>query len=295
MNRRKYLAMCCLSAVSNTFANGGVGGSNVQSVFTQDLSLPELIRQGQRLNDFKQQLDIQTIIQPTSKNLLKNQVLIVAEDPCFDIQKIKITIDDPNIKAIDTFHFLSKTLNKKSSAIVGQCIGTQSLQNIVTFSQNELIKKGFVTTQIVVPEQDMTQGILSFQIVPGRISQIIHQGPQISQIQLNTAFPFKDGDILNIRDLDQALENLKKVSGLEVDIQIEANRESSTAGQSNIVVTTQPYKKVNISLSVDDSGNKSTGQYIGNIGISLNNPLRLNDSLNLNFSHSLDDIQNRRS
>ena len=140
MNRRKYLAMCCLSAVSNTFANGGVGGSNVQSVFTQDLSLPELIRQGQRLNDFKQQLDIQTIIQPTSKNLLKNQVLIVAEDPCFDIQKIKITIDDPNIKAIDTFHFLSKTLNKKSSAIVGQCIGTQSLQNIVTFSQNELIK-----------------------------------------------------------------------------------------------------------------------------------------------------------
>ncbi|WP_180171824.1 ShlB/FhaC/HecB family hemolysin secretion/activation protein [Acinetobacter sp. YH12023] len=295
MSQIKYLAICCLSAVSNAFANGGVDTSNVQSVYPQDLSLPELIRQDQRLADLKQYLDTQTIIQPTERNLLSNQLIIIKEEPCFNIQKIEISTGDSGVKVLDAFSFLMKTLNKKSSAIVGQCIGTQSLQNIVRFAQNELIKKGFVTTQIVVPEQDMTEGILSFQVVPGRISQIIHQGPQISQIQLNTAFPFKDGDILNIRDLDQALENLKKVSGLDVDIQIEANGESSTAGQSNIVVTTQPYKKANLSLSVDDSGNKSTGRYIGNIGVSLNNPLRLNDSLNLNFSHSLDNIHQDRN
>lgn len=296
MKKYFYLSLSCLFVANSGYAaNGGSGNFNTHPVFPEDLSLPELIRQDQRLNDFKQQLDAQTIIQPAASNLLKDQVLIVAEDPCFDIQKIEVTVDDPNIKAMDTFSFVSKTLNKKSNAIVGQCIGTQSLQNVVRFAQNELIKKGFVTSQIVVPEQDMTQGILNFQIVPGRIAEIVHDGQNISKLQLITALPFKEGDILNIRLLDQALENLKKVSGLEVDIRIEAAEEESVAGQSKLLITTLPYKKVNVSLSVDDSGNKTTGQYIGNVGIALNNPARLNDSLNLNFSHSLDDIHQDRN
>lgn len=276
-------------------ANESVRNLSAPPAFPEDLSLPELIRQEQRLKDLKQQLDTQTNIKPKTYNLVKQTSLIIDETPCFDIQRIVLDVEDLNPNTKDTFQFLTKRLNKKNGGIIGKCIGTQSLQNVVRFAQNELIKKGFVTSQIVVPEQDMTQGILTFQLIPGRISQIVHNGSQISKIQFNTAFPFKDGDILNIRDLDQALENLKKVSGLDVDIQIEANGESSTAGQSNIVVTTQPYKKVNIGLSVDDSGNKATGQYIGNVSLSLNNPLRLNDSLNLNFSHSLDDIHQDRN
>lgn len=295
MNKKIYLAMCCLFVVSEGYANWGVGASNVQSVFPSDLSLPELIRHDQRLSDLKQQLDTLAIIKPESSNLMKKQLLIVAEEPCFDIKKIIVKVDDANPKVSDTFSFLTKTLNKESQTIVGQCIGTQSLQNVVRFTQNELIKKGFVTSQIVVPEQDMTQGVLNFQIVPGRIADIVQDGPHISKLQLTTALPFKEGDILNIRLLDQALENLKKVSGLEVDIRIEAVEEGSVAGQSKLLITTLPYKKVNVSLSVDDSGNKATGQYIGNVGIALNNPARLNDSLNLNFSHSLDDIHQDRN
>jgi len=196
MKKRFYLSLSCLFVANSSYAaNGGSGNFNTQPVFPEDLSLPELIRQDQRLNDFKQQLDTQTIIQPAASNLLKDQVLIVAEDPCFDIQKIEVTVDDPNLKAMDTFSFLSKTLNKKSQAIVGQCIGTQSLQNVVRFAQNELIKKGFVTSQIVVHEQDMTQGILNFKIVPGRIAEIVHDGPHISKLQLITALPFKEGDM----------------------------------------------------------------------------------------------------
>ncbi|MEG2359980.1 ShlB/FhaC/HecB family hemolysin secretion/activation protein [Acinetobacter sp.] len=261
----------------------------------EDLSLPELIRQGQRLNDLKQQLDTQTIIQPASSNLLKNQPIIVAEEPCFDIQKINMDVGDLSSQAADGFYFLSKTLNKKSNAIVGQCIGTQSLQNIVKFAHNELIKKGFVTSQISVPEQDMTQGVLLLQIAPGRIDQIIQDGPGISALQLNMALSFKEGDILNIKKLDHALENLKKISGLDVDIRIEPASEAAADGLSNIRITTQPYRKLNASLSVDDSGNKTTGEYIGTAGLAFNNPFRLNDSLNLNFSHSLDDLHQDRN
>lgn len=296
MNKCFYLSLSCLFIANNGYAaSGGTQNFNTQSAIPQDLSLPEIIRQDQRLSDLKQQLDTQAVIQPVATNLFKKQALIVEEDPCFDIQKIVVDVDDSYPKTVDAFLFLTNTLNKKSNLIVGQCIGTQSLQNVVRFAQNELMKKGFVTSQIVVPEQDMTEGTLYFQIVPGRIAQIIHEGSDLSKLQLKTALPFKQGDLLNIRLLDQALENLKKVTGLDVDIRIEATSTESAEGLSNILITTQSYKKMNISLSVDDSGNKSTGQYIGNIGISLNNPLRLNDSFNLNFSHSLDDIHQDRN
>lgn len=284
MRKKLYLSLCCVCGISNGYAVERTDTFASKPLFLEDLSLPEIIRQDQRLSDLKQQLDTQAVIQPIATNLFEKQALIVEEDPCFDIQKIVVDVDDSHPKIADAFLFLTKTLNKKSNLIVGQCIGTQSLQNVVRFAQNELMKKGFVTSQIVVPEQDMTEGTLYFQIVPGRIAQIIHEGSDLSKLQLKTALPFKQGDLLNIRLLDQALENLKKVSGLDVDIRIEATSTESAEGLSNILITTQSYKKMNISLSVDDSGNKSTGQYIGNIGISLNNPLRLNDSFNLNFS-----------
>ena len=112
MKKRFYLSLSCLFVANSSYAaNGGSGNFNTQPVFPEDLSLPELIRQDQRLNDFKQQLDAQTIIQPAASNLLKDQVLIVAEDPCFDIQKIEVNVDDSNLKAMDTFSFLSKTQN----------------------------------------------------------------------------------------------------------------------------------------------------------------------------------------
>ena len=262
----------------------------------EDLSLPELIRQDQRLNDLKQQLGTQAVIQPAGADLLKKQPIVISETPCFEISQINIEVnDDSDNKAMRAFDFLGNLLNKNKNQIVDQCIGTQSLQNIVKFAHNELIKKGFVTSQISVPEQDMTQGILLLQIAPGRINQIIHDGPNISALQLNMALPFKEGDILNIKKLDHALENLKKIAGLNVDIRIEPASEAVADGLSNIRITTQPYRKLNVSLSVDDSGNKTTGEYLGSAGLTFNNPFRLNDSLNLNFSHSLDDLHQDRN
>lgn len=296
MRKFFYLSLSCFFTLNTVCAaSQNVSTSSVNPLFPEEIFLPELIRQDQRLKDLKQQLDTQTNIKPKTYNLAKQKSLIIDEIPCFDIQRIVLDVDDLKPKTTDAFVFLTKLLNKKNGQIIGQCIGTKSLQNVVRFAQNELIKKGFVTTQIVVPEQDMTQGILRFELVPGRIAKISHNGPDISVLQLKTALPFTEGDILNIRLLDQALENLKKVSGLEVDIQIEPATEETAVGQSNILISTQPYKKLNVSVSVDDSGNKSTGQYIGNIGLTLNNPARMNDRLYLNFSHSLDDFDQDRN
>ncbi|WP_353171861.1 hypothetical protein [Acinetobacter rudis] len=110
------------------FCSGGVYA-------TEDLSIAELIRQDQRLNELKQQLDSQVVIQPNKTQAENLQPVIIVETPCFNIHVIEFEIDErSDLKDIQTFTFLSRVLNEKNNQIIDQCIGTQSLQNLVRFA-----------------------------------------------------------------------------------------------------------------------------------------------------------------
>lgn len=268
----------------------------------EDFALPEKIRQAQRLDELKKQLDEQeVIIRPKQQdNQLQLKHLIVKESPCVQIKQIQLdlTASPESKQDQQQFEFiLNKLTQPKKHSIVGQCIGTQSLQNILRYAQNELIKAGYITTQITAAPQDLNQGTLLLKIYPGRLAHITEPSQILSSRQLYTAFPIHSGDILNIKALDQGLENLRRVSNLVIDMQIVPAEENAQqqAGYSDLKINVQPYRKWGASLNVDNSGSKSTGEYIGALGLSLNNPLKLNDSLNLNLSHSLDDWEKDRN
>ncbi|MCW2251305.1 MULTISPECIES: ShlB/FhaC/HecB family hemolysin secretion/activation protein [unclassified Acinetobacter] len=255
---------------------------------------PEIIRQDQRLNELEKKLNNENILVAPQQKIEKlgRDHVVVTETPCFEIKQLQFIINDPlQSKNQNIFNGLFYDLNPPKF-VVGQCIGTQSLQNLVKYAQNELIKQGLITTQIVVNPQDLTQGNLLLNIHVGRIHQIISKDKSVNKIEIFTALPIKNNEILNLKNIDQGLENLKRTSNREVDIKIEpavAQDGTELVGYSDLIVTSRPYKKLGLSLGVDNSGSKNTGQYIGSLGISLNNPLLLNDALNINLSHSLDD------
>ncbi|WP_172462178.1 ShlB/FhaC/HecB family hemolysin secretion/activation protein [Psychrobacter phenylpyruvicus] len=51
-----------------------------------------------------------------------------------------------------------------------------------------------------------------------------------------------------------------------------------------------PEKKLStrFQLTVDDSGNKETGKYLGTLGINIDHPLQANDVLYLSYTHTID-------
>lgn len=255
---------------------------------------PETIRQDQRIHELEKNLNnhdnTQLAPQQKNKHLTRNRV-IVSESPCFEIKQIQFIINDPiQNKKQNIFNDLIYDLSDPNF-IVSQCVGTQSLQNLVKYSQNELIKQGLITTQVVVNPQDLTQGHLVLNIHVGRINQIISKDQSISKMEIWSALPFKKNEILNLKKIDQGLENLKRVSNRDVDIKIEpavSDDGTEMIGYSDLILTSRPYNKIGLSLNVDNSGSKNTGKYIGSLGVALNNPLGLNDVLNVNLSHSLD-------
>lgn len=48
---------------------------------------------------------------------------------------------------------------------------------VINKVQNEILAKGYVTTRVMAQEQDLTKGVLTLTLQPGRISRIRFEEP----------------------------------------------------------------------------------------------------------------------
>ena len=166
----------------------------------------------------------------------------------------------------------------------GQEMGTQGLNQILKELTNGFIARGYVTTRVQIAEQDLSQGVLRIQLVPGIIRDIrFAEGSQTGSWW--TAFPTRPGRILNLRDLEQGLEQMKRVPSQDVEMDIAPGEKP---GESDVVITLKKKRAWRILASADDSGSESTGKYQGSVSLSLDNPLQHNDLFSYTYSHDLD-------
>ena len=217
--------------------------------------------------------------------------------PCFDIHHIYLTGE---LSENFTFALTPYTMGK--SSLLGNCLSVNDINRLVTNVQNRIIEKGYVTTRVLVQNQNLKSGILFLTLIPGRIDQITAvdiktSRPVYIDSRLNSggnpanfapAMPMQSGDLLNVRDIEQALENFKRVPTADADFSIRPSSRMNTPGYSDIQVKWQQDKRWRLSASVDDSGQESTGVYQGNVTLSLDNPTWHNDLLYLSYNHDLD-------
>ncbi len=130
-----------------------------------------------------------------------------------------------------------------------------------------------MTTRVLLPEQDLSTGTLNVALVPGVVRHLRFADPD-TRGTLKSAFPTHDGDLLNLRDLEQGLEQMKRVASQDVDMKIEP---TDTPGESDVVVTVKRAKPWSFVASIDNSGTDATGKWQGNVSLGIDNPLGLND------------------
>ena len=158
-----------------------------------------------------------------------------------------------------------------------------SVNIVSTRVQGEIIARGWTTTRILVTSQDLTSGELALTLVPGRIAAIrlspdSSPSPLGADALLASAIPAATGDLLNLRDIEQGLENLKRAPTAEADIQIEPSLSpDALPGDSDLVVKRMQTPALAPVLSLDDSGTRSHGPLPRRQTWSFDNPLGLND------------------
>ena len=175
--------------------------------------------------------------------------------------------------------FLSKIARKHEQ----KHVTVSDITNIRNAFQRKLLDKGYVTSQVYIPEQNLNAGTLQFMVMPGRVEDIRYSASS-AHGPWRTAFPVRPGDILNIRDVEQGLEQMKRVSSQSVTMKL---LPGTSVGTSIIELSIKQDKPVHGSISFDNSGLESTGVYQGSFTSSFDQVFRANDTFTMSLSGDL--------
>ncbi|WP_041946711.1 ShlB/FhaC/HecB family hemolysin secretion/activation protein [Variovorax paradoxus] len=213
-----------------------------------------------------------------------------SEAPCFRIDRVLLVGEQA-----EAFQWAVADLSgpEGNDSPLGRCLGTPGVNVVLARAQQAAIARGFVTTRVLAAPQDLSTGTLTLSLVPGRIAAIRTTPDSSSTLLgsgalLGSAIPARPGDLLNLRDIEQGLENLKRAPTAEADIQIEpSTAPDAKPGDSDLVVKYVQAKKWRLTLSLDDSGTEATGRYQAGATLSLDNPFGLNDLFYVSANHNL--------
>lgn len=249
--------------------------------------LDNVQRQQQRDQALEKQLQptptVQTGLDQSLQNKQQLQYLKShSESVCFDIKKFILQGDDAR-----NFTFAMRPVIQGKHNLIGRCIGVQGLNQALDLVQNSIISRGYVTTRMLLPQQNIASGEIKLQVIAGTVDQIqFVQGTSKRAHKFN-ALPVRSGDILNIRDIEQGLENFKRVPTVEADFKIKPSEQHSEPGYSDLELVWQQSKPYRIHLGVDDAGSDSTGKYQGTATLSLDHLFTANDLFYGSYNHDL--------
>lgn len=176
-------------------------------------------------------------------------------------------------------------LNELLSPYENKNLNLSDIEELVRKVNQKLQDKGYVTSQVVIPEQNLSKKELVLHCVPGTLRHVVYaKGSE--NLPWKNAFPIREGELLNLRMLEEGLENMKRVPSLDVSMKILPTNEP---GFSDLELTIHSQKQVHGSLSFDDSGMKETGKDQFTTSLGFDRVFNANDVLYI--SNTLDTSQ----
>ena len=265
---------------------GGIAAAHAQTVQTTD-SEEQRRRSQAEAQERQRQLQAPNVdLQGGAPVQAADTLALPTESPCFPIQRFVLDVPgqlSPAIRAAgasdlphDPFRFAVNYLR----GYEGACVGKAGLDLIVKRLTDLILSKGYTTTRLGIPEQDLASGVLKLILVPGVIREIRFTDPSLYGTW-KTAFPTGPGQLLNLRDLEQGLEQMKRVPSQEVDMQIVPG---DAPGESDVMIEVKRSKIWKLTGTFDDSGAKGTGKLQAGLNLAVDNPLGLNDLFNIGIN-----------
>ena len=189
----------------------------------------------------------------------------------YEAQKKKIQLDVPN-----EFTFLRKTIKP----FVNRKLTVEDVNRLSTSLNTALIEHGYVTSRIGIPSQSLASGNLQFNLQLGRVESVLYK-TYAQPLPWQNAFPIREGDILNIRNIEQGIEQMKRIGSQNVSVELEPGTKPLA---TNIVLETTKKPPIHGMISIDDSGLKDTGKLQWTAAIGVDRIFNANDSLNLSIN-----------
>lgn len=230
----------------------------------------------------QRQADLQKNISPNKADVrlqlpvADEDINIPSESPCFSIRSVELLGSQGLPGEKEAMRLLEQ--------VIGQCLGANGLRTLMDKLQEFWIARGFITTRILAPAQNLSEGILRLQVVKGTVANIYFADKNISESIITWGMPADKGEVLNLRDIEQGLENLQLSSSVNAGFKLLPGEKP---GESDILINYEQKRNWRASLSLNDSGSESTGKYQGGATIFWDNPLNRNDVFYISIGNDL--------
>lgn len=160
----------------------------------------------------------------------------------------------------------------------GKCIGAGEIQKMLEDITAYYIEAGYATTRVYLPSQDLSTGTLHIDITEGIVSDVRLQEGDGGSVFLYDAFPGVKGDVLNLRDFEQGLDQINRLQSNNATLDITPG---DKVGESVVVIRNNRSKRWHLNMSADDYGTTSTGKHQASATASYDNLLGINDYLSV--------------
>jgi len=177
------------------------------------------------------------------------------------------------IRVAGADHLAPELVASKTRPFVGQCLGVGEIEAILSELTRAYIERGLITARAYLPAQDLRSGVLQIQVIEGAIEGYRIEG-EGSRIFAPGVFPAAPGELLNLRDLEQGIDQINRLASNNAQLDIQPG---SKPGSSIVVVRNTPTFPLHLLLSYDNQGTRSTGNHGAAASLSFDNPLGLNE------------------
>ncbi|OAB52873.1 ShlB/FhaC/HecB family hemolysin secretion/activation protein [Pseudomonas thivervalensis] len=197
-----------------------------------------------------------------------------ADTRCFPIKTIELKGADV-LSESERQRLLKPFLN--------QCLGVPQLNQLLKVITDDYLEKGLVTSRAYLPQQDLSSGHLQVLVVEGRLEGLKGaENSKLSDRELAMAFPGKTGELLNLREIEQMVDQLNRLPSNRAQMELTPGQ---NIGGSEVRVNNTAQKPWRAGLSRHNDGQKSTGEQQWGASLDWDSPLGLADQLALRGGH----------
>lgn len=201
--------------------------------------------------------------------------------PKLDASKTETKCRGISSIAINGAPNLSDSVRQKiSKAYEGRCLGTSEIVEILGEITRDYVLRGYVSTRAYLPTQDLSGGQLEFLVVEGKIEKLRVEGGPQRGISPGNTFPAKPGDLLNLRDLEQGIDQVNRLTSNKATLDIQPG---SAPGLSDVLIRNEPGPFYHLMSSADNQGSAATGKHQLGTTLSLDSVLGLTEFIS--FTH----------
>ncbi len=211
-------------------------------------------------------------------------------NPVATDKSVELAANEPKIKKIN-FKGNQRVTDQQLSRVVEKYVGVMINTDVLiqaTEAVNNFYRKMGYLAFAEMPNQDLTDGNVLIQIAEARFSGAVVEDPtgQLSKtnlVQNTIEHQLPRNSLVDLKAIDKASAVLTELPGVKTSLSL---RPGANSGETEAIATIAEGKKIDANVSIDNAGAKSIGELRALGKVTLNNPLSIGDSADVQAVHS---------